>query len=269
MEINKVAVGQRIKEIRTDLGLSMAKFGELLGDMPRSSVNNWERGINLPKNETLAKIAEVGNTTNEYLLYGDQENQYIMELLEKKLNEADPRFASLIKEIAQQVEPSDEAQMKNFINFLVNNITPLDASDEYSYHLIDKEMLLYLGSIKSGTKAQIYLHFDQDTKIMHIMPFTFSDQSVDRLLIFLNTGESLHYFDGKLPAEMKQKPIMLYYFNERINDLAISALVYSAQSKSYQVAQSDKNPFKGQGYMTFVEELFKETLLRKELADKD
>lgn len=269
MEINKVAVGQRIKEIRTDLGLSMAKFGELLGDMPRSSVNNWERGINLPKNETLAKIAEVGKTTNEYLLYGDQENQYILELLEKKLNEADPRLASMIKEIAQQVEPSDEAQMKKFINFLVNNITPPDASDEYSYQLVDKEMLLYLGSIKSGTKAQIYLHFDQDTKIIHIMPFTFSDQSVDRLLIFLNNGESLHYFDDKLPAEMKQRPIMLYYFNERTNDLAISALVYNAQSKSYQVAQSDEVPFKGQGYMPFVEELFKEKLLRKELADKD
>jgi len=85
----------------------------------------------------------------------------------------------------------------------------------------------------------------------------------------LKNGESLHYFDGKLPDEMKQKPIMLYYFNERINDLAISALVYTAQSMSYQVAQSDEDPFKGRGYMPFVEELFKEKLLRKELADKD
>lgn len=35
------------------------------------------------KTETLHQIAEIGHVTNEYLLYGDQENQYILEMLQK------------------------------------------------------------------------------------------------------------------------------------------------------------------------------------------
>lgn len=268
MEINTAAVGQRIKEIRTELGLSMAKFGKLLGDMPRSSVNNWERGINLPKNETLAKIAEVGHTTNEYLLYGDKENQYIMELLEKKLTEVDPRLVAMIKEVSSQAEPNDDQQMKNYIRFLVNNINPPDERDQYSFQMIDDDLSMYLGSTKDGTKAQIYLHFDQVKSVMHIMPFTFSEQSVDRLLIFLNNSESLHYFNGELPSEMKRQPIVLYYYNERINDITIAPLIFDNQSKSYQVAEVDNDFFKGNEYPVFTKELLKEKLLRHELDQK-
>lgn len=54
MEINKKEVGERIRAVRQAMHLSMEKFGKLLGDLPRSTVNNWERGINLPKLETLS-----------------------------------------------------------------------------------------------------------------------------------------------------------------------------------------------------------------------
>ena len=70
MEIDKQAVGNRIWEIRQELKLSMEKFGKLISDLPRSTVNNWERGINLLKTEILHQIAEVGHVTNEYLLRG-------------------------------------------------------------------------------------------------------------------------------------------------------------------------------------------------------
>ncbi len=43
MEIDKQAVGNRIRQIRQELKLSMEKFGKLIGDLPRSIVNNWER----------------------------------------------------------------------------------------------------------------------------------------------------------------------------------------------------------------------------------
>ena len=48
MKPNK-KVGERIREIRTNLGYSMDEFGSLLGDSPRSSVNNWEKGVSIPK----------------------------------------------------------------------------------------------------------------------------------------------------------------------------------------------------------------------------
>jgi hypothetical protein len=61
----------------------MEKSNKLIGNLPRSTVNNWERGINLTKTESLHRIAEVGPVTNEYLLYGAQENQDILEILQK------------------------------------------------------------------------------------------------------------------------------------------------------------------------------------------
>ncbi len=56
----------------------MEKFGQLIGDLPRSTVNNWERELIFLKRKTRERIAEVGHTTDEYLLYGDDENQYIL-----------------------------------------------------------------------------------------------------------------------------------------------------------------------------------------------
>lgn len=72
MDIDKKEVGMRIRAIRLSLGLSMAKFAKSLGGTSRSTINNWERGINLPRIGTLGIVAEVGNTTIEYLLYGDK-----------------------------------------------------------------------------------------------------------------------------------------------------------------------------------------------------
>ncbi|MGC2993763.1 helix-turn-helix domain-containing protein, partial [Enterococcus faecalis] len=50
-----------MREIRTNLGFSMDEFGSLLGDSPRSSVNNWEKGVSFPKRDKLEKIAILGN----------------------------------------------------------------------------------------------------------------------------------------------------------------------------------------------------------------
>lgn len=72
MSINKVEVGKRIFTIRKSLGLTMKEFGERLGKPIASDsiVSRWEKGKSLPNNERLKKIAELGETTVEYLLNG-------------------------------------------------------------------------------------------------------------------------------------------------------------------------------------------------------
>ncbi|MGC3599010.1 helix-turn-helix domain-containing protein, partial [Enterococcus faecium] len=76
-----------------------------------STVNNWERGINLPKTETLHQIAEIGHVTNEYLLYGDQENQYILEMLQKKPGKLDPKIEGLIVDDIKHADLVSEKEM--------------------------------------------------------------------------------------------------------------------------------------------------------------
>lgn len=65
------------------MGISMEKFGKSIDNLSRSTVNNWERWINLPKQKTVIWNEEIGDTTNEYVLYGDQESQYILDGLAK------------------------------------------------------------------------------------------------------------------------------------------------------------------------------------------
>jgi len=69
MEVNVNQVGQRIKSIRLSLGDSMESFGKRL-NTSKASVNNWEKGVNLPNSERLKKIADLDNITVNELLYG-------------------------------------------------------------------------------------------------------------------------------------------------------------------------------------------------------
>lgn len=78
MESNPNKVGQRIKDIRTNkIGVSMSKFAEIINvklgstKIKSGTVSNWETGKNLPNNERLSVIADLGEMTVDELLYGD------------------------------------------------------------------------------------------------------------------------------------------------------------------------------------------------------
>lgn len=73
MNNNNIQVGERIKQIRLSLGESMEKFGERFGTS-KGTVNNWEKGRNLPNKENLKKISELGQITVNELLYGNVNN---------------------------------------------------------------------------------------------------------------------------------------------------------------------------------------------------
>lgn len=71
MNIDKNAIGNRIYNIRKEKGYTMEQFGKLVGDTPKGTVNNWEKGNNLPNKKRLEKIAILGNVSVEWLKYGD------------------------------------------------------------------------------------------------------------------------------------------------------------------------------------------------------
>ncbi|MDU3686254.1 MAG: helix-turn-helix transcriptional regulator [Enterococcus faecalis] len=68
--VDKFLVGQRIKKIRINAGLSMEALGKKLSTS-KGAVNNWEKGKNLPNVTRLKKIAELGNISLDELIYGD------------------------------------------------------------------------------------------------------------------------------------------------------------------------------------------------------
>lgn len=60
-------VGQKIKTIRLDNGLTMEQFGKLF-NTSKGTVNNWEKGRNLPNKENLVIISEMGGQSVTELL---------------------------------------------------------------------------------------------------------------------------------------------------------------------------------------------------------
>lgn len=74
--INNKIVGERIKKIRTSSfqkKLTQTQFANLFSPpVNRSAVKNWESGLNLPNNERLKQISDIGNVTIDYLLFGKE-----------------------------------------------------------------------------------------------------------------------------------------------------------------------------------------------------
>ena len=91
LDIDKKAIGARIKSIRLEKGLTLHEFGNMIGGADRSIASRWERGVSLPNNERLKTIAEIGGTTVDFLLYGslDDYARRLLKELEKELNEDD------------------------------------------------------------------------------------------------------------------------------------------------------------------------------------
>ena len=78
-------MGRSIKNIRITNGLTMEELGARL-KTSKASVNNWEKGVNLPNKPRLKKIAELGGITVNELLYGDMKN-FISSYFDERISE--------------------------------------------------------------------------------------------------------------------------------------------------------------------------------------
>ncbi|HCD8415760.1 TPA: helix-turn-helix transcriptional regulator, partial [Enterococcus faecium] len=69
MNLNKTSVGNRIRLVRKELGLSMKEFGKKITPTAADSiVSRWERGISLPNNDRLTQIAKIAHKDINWLL---------------------------------------------------------------------------------------------------------------------------------------------------------------------------------------------------------
>lgn len=82
----KILLGQRIKRIRLDKGMTTKEFGSLLGATD-SNITSWEKGRTSPNPERLKTIAKIADISVEELLYGtilrQHFNKYWTQLINK------------------------------------------------------------------------------------------------------------------------------------------------------------------------------------------
>lgn len=70
--IDKIAMGERIQEIRKNRGETLEKFGKNFTRLAgKNVVNRWEKGTNVPDIERLMNVAYLGKVTVPYILYGE------------------------------------------------------------------------------------------------------------------------------------------------------------------------------------------------------
>ena len=105
--IDKKAVGERIRFIRLNRGYTIQGFWDLFG-ASRGNVQVWESGACLPNKRRLQKIAQMANISVTELLYGNQNNrdQEVTGVLQKKPNkkEVGKRIFSIRKNMNLTLE---------------------------------------------------------------------------------------------------------------------------------------------------------------------
>lgn len=80
INIDKKAVGQRIKNIRLNKGMTLEEFGKLF-NADKSIVYYWEKGKTTPNKERIKTISKIGNISINELLYGS-----ITEIIENNID---------------------------------------------------------------------------------------------------------------------------------------------------------------------------------------
>lgn len=102
--VDKKAVGARIKQIRINKGYTLEQFGKLDNlKASKSIVLRWENGTSLPNRSRLEIIAKKGNMTVNELLYGNIEKD-VEELYQRLVKLPRGEFINLMMRVAIEVE---------------------------------------------------------------------------------------------------------------------------------------------------------------------
>ena len=65
--MKSTGIGNKIKELRLENGLSQCKFGEIL-HVSQDTISLWEKGKALPNTEYVILICKTFDTSADYLL---------------------------------------------------------------------------------------------------------------------------------------------------------------------------------------------------------
>lgn len=271
MFVNKEDVGKRILQIRKKYGYSMQKFGEIIDNAPKGSVNSWEKGVNLPNEKRLKQIATLGNISLNELLYGsfrEYVNMLIVEKLEIQLPE---EFTNTFYQLLQQkgYTYGDDIEIVRLVNGFMTyqNLStketaifyqPTAYSGDYFEGIIQKvdySMLV----------CQAYVERDKNT--LHIMPVWEEEQNEERIDFFhaldkLALPHSNNYFtSGFLTLGLSLRDSKLIYYGIDDSDYRAQIMPYEYSCESDAYVLNEYLDFSIQD--GFLRETTKEAVFRK------
>ena len=254
MKVDQQRVAKKIREIRTDLGYSMAQFGELISNSPKTTVNNWERGINLPKEDKLKKIALLGKTTVEELLYGTPEEVLTNLLKDHFQLQVNPAFLQqmLVFLKQQKVDVYDEMTIMEFLQGIMDSGMLVERNDPYlTYSKVEGTDSLYTAAAANDPldpSPRYYAHVDVKNNRVHLLPYTFAKRQKYLYHNFpdLRNQIEIDYFTRAFPmlgVDLTKSRIIYYGFERAQEKLNIVEYSYNSQSKRFEVKNEDTTNF--------------------------
>jgi len=107
-DVDKKAVGRRIKQIRMNKGYTLEAFGKLFG-AKKGNVHRWEKGDYLPNKDRLYNISKMAGITVNELLYGNIEKD-VEELYQRLIKLPRGEFINLMVRVSIEFESEGEQE---------------------------------------------------------------------------------------------------------------------------------------------------------------
>lgn len=250
MKVDQQRVAKKIREIRTDLGYSMAQFGELISNSPKTTVNNWERGINLPKEDKLKKIALLGKTTVEELLYGTPEEVLTNLLKDHFQLQVNPTFLQQMLAFLKQqkVDVYDEMTIMEFLQGIMDSGMLVERNDPYlTYSKVEGTESLYTVAAANDPEdpsPRYYAYVDAKNNRVHLLPYTFAKRQkyLYHNLPDLTNQVTIDFFTRAFPLldiKINTSSIIYYGVNCKEKILSIIKYKYNSQVRLYNVVKEE------------------------------
>ena len=202
-DINKIEVGQRIKNIRLSKGMTLEEFGKIF-NATKGNVLKWEKGQSLPNPERLKTIAKIADISVNTLLYGTFEER-LATILTKTMEENDEYknldYGKVYNYIKKKVFSTDlsDKEIESLVKFnlkvwvgkeQINNISLTEDETKYVFEYVSDyvDLLNLCLELKKrdGSNEQYVLPFSNEEIIERIkllkdkfkdvpLPFGFED----------------------------------------------------------------------------------------------
>lgn len=271
MFVNKETVGKRILQIRKKYGYSMQKFGEVIDNAPKGSVNSWEKGVNLPNEKRLKQIATLGNITLNELLYGTFKEYVDMLIVEKLGIQLPEEFADNFYQMIQQngYTYGDDMEIVRLVNGFMtyHNLATKETAVFYQPTAYSGDF--FEGIIQRADYSVLVCHAYADRKnnTLHIIPVFGEEQNEERIDFFhaldkLTLPHNNNYFtSGFLTLGLTLKDSKLIYYGIDDRDYMAQIMPYEYDSKSDAYVLNENLDFRIQD--SFLRETNKEAVFRK------
>lgn len=182
-DLNKDRIGGRIRAIRKSRGETQTEFAQKI-DATLPAVSNWETGRNIPNNERLKSIAELGEITVDELLYGSK-----LEIAKKAIDDALGEYLLTSSEFYH-----DYMDNKERYNTLINTLYK-------EYQDVESIAILGFDDSYSILKDQIFTFFEEE--------FMKGERTRENMLdYFINLlEETMSYMEKYQHDELTQKAV--------------------------------------------------------------